>query len=347
MRNNLSMSVTVRFFRQLAWLFESESSLADAVVAMQEAAADADMKRLLQKLGTLPNNSIADWLGKAPDKFPAAVINAVRHAEELQKVPQCLEILASDLFRKDVMEDGGRGILFYPAALMLVMCIVGGTYSIFVLPAFKEMFDSFGAELPLPTRLALTMGDWLIVPLLLLTCLVVATAMLTSFGKRASGLYRMGAELTQQLLAIIGYRQFRSQLVWGRVTRIAAASTQYELDTATMLRAAAAHTLDTTEARLLLQAAEGVANKNLSDALLEMPRLPHFIREMLVIGHKTNRLGEALAFSGTMATELALNKIGVMRQRFEVTAAIVMGLFIGFMVIAMYLPIFKMGQAVG
>ena len=78
-----------------------------------------------------------------------------------------------------------------------------------------------------------------------------------------------------------------------------------------------------------------------------MPRLPHFIREMLVIGHKTNRLGDALAFSGTMATELALNKIGVMRQRFEVTAAIVMGLFVGFMVIAMYLPIFKMGHAIG
>lgn len=346
-RNKLSMSVTVRFFRQLAWLFENDTSLANVVASIQEAAVDVEMKRLLQKLGEPSNGSLAEWLGNAPDIFPLEVIHAVRYAEEQQKISACLDMLASDLFRKDVMEDGGRGILFYPAALMLVMCMIGVIYSIFVLPAFQNMFDSFGAELPLSTRMALTMGDWLIFPLLVLTCLVVATVMLSNFGKRATVLHRMGMALTQRLLTVIGYRQFRTQLVWGRVTRIAAASLQYELDSATMLRAAAAYTLDETEAGLLLKAAEGLSNKDLSGALLDMQELPDFIREMLVIGLRTNRLGEALAFSGTIATELTLNKIGVMRQRFEVTAAIVMGLFVGFMVIAMYLPIFKMGQVVG
>lgn len=347
MRNMMAMSLSVRFFRQLAWLFESKCSLLDAVSVIHEAAADTDMKRLLEKLGTPSNDSIADWLCPAPEKFPDAVINALRHAEEREKIPECLEMLASDLFRKDVMEDGGRGILFYPAALMMVMGMIGVIYSIFVLPAFKDMFESFGAELPWATRMALTMGDWLIIPFLMLICLVLATVMFTSFGKRASGLYRMGSELSQQLLAIIGYRQFRRQLVWGRIVRIAAASAQNSLDTAIMMRAAAANTLDAAEARMLLQATEGMAYKNLPEALLAMPKLPSFIREMVVIGKKTNRLGEALTFSGAMATELSLNKIGVMRQRFEVTAAIVMGLFVGFMLIAMYLPIFKIGQAVG
>ena len=58
-------------------------------------------------------------------------------------------------------------------------------------------------------------------------------------------------------------------------------------------------------------------------------------------------MAEALALAGSIAKELAMNKIGMIRQRFEVTAAIIIGLFVGVMVIAMYLPIFKMGQIVG
>jgi type IV pilus assembly protein PilC len=215
------------------------------------------------------------------------------------------------------------------------------------LPAFKEAFDSFGAELPGATTWALKVTSWLILPLLFLTFLLVATAVLTGFGKRATRMHRLGMELTQQLLAIIGYRQFRAQLVWGRITQIAAASSQYALDPARMMRAAAANTLDMVEAGLLRHAAEGLASKDLPEALLAMPRLPHFIREMVVIGNRTKRLDEALVLAGTMAREQAMNKIGVVRQRFEVTAAIIIGLFVGFMVIAMYLPIFKMGQAVG
>ena len=345
-RNNLSTSVTVRFFRELAWLLESGCSPTEAFVALQEATTENPMKRLLDRLGVPRTDSVADWLGNAPETFPAAIIQAIRHAEERDKIPECLEVLASDLFRIDVLEDGGRGILFYPAAIMLIMGVLGIIYSIFVLPAFEEFFNSVGAELPTATRLAITLGNWLILPLLLLTFLVVITNFLTSFSNRASRLLRLGRELTQQLLALIGYRQFRAQLVWGRITQIAAASSQYALDPATMLRAAAANTLDTAEAGLLRHAAEGLCNKNLPDALLSMPTLPHFIREMVIIGNKTKRLEEALALAGTMARELALNKIGVIRQRFEVTVAIIMGLFVGFMLIAMYEPIFQMGQAV-
>lgn len=347
MRVNLSTSVSVRFFRQLAWLLEGGDSLSGAHGAMQEAAAEPSMKRLLETLGTPGGDSLAEWLSKAPDKFPPAVVEAVRHAEARGKTPECMDVLASDLFRVDAVEDGDRGIMFYPAAVLLVMTLIGVVYSIFVLPSFRQMFDSFGAELPWATQVTLKLDYWLMVPLLTLSLLVFSTVVLTGLGKRTSAIYRLGMELSQQLLALMGYRKFRAELVWARITQIAGASAQYGLDPAAMMRAAAANTLDTAEARLLRQAAEKLDDRELPDALLAMPKLPPYIREMVVIGHRTSRIDEALAFAGTMAREVAQNRIGVARQRFEVTAAIIMGLFVGFMVIAMYLPIFKMGQTVG
>lgn len=347
MRVNLSTSVSVRFFRQLAWLLQGGGSLVEASVALREAAAEPSMRRLLETLGTPTGDSVAEWLAKVPEKFSAAVIDAVRDAEARGKTPECLDVLASDLFRVDALEDGGRGILFYPAAILLIMTVIGIIYGIFVLPAFKDTFESMGAQLPAATQWALKVDYWLVMPLVALTFLIFASVALTAFGKRASALHRLGMELTQQLLAIMGYRKFRAELVWGRITQIAAASVQAGLNPSMMMRAAAVTTLDMTEAGLLCQVAEKLDTQKLPDGLLTMPRLPHFIKEMVVIGHRTNRIEEALAFAGTMARELAQNKIGVARQRFEVTAAIVMGLFVGFMVIAMYLPIFKMGQTVG
>ncbi len=347
MRTNPSTSVSVRFFRQLAWLLDSGSILQEAYAAMQEAAADDAMKRLLATLGVPEGQSVAKWLAKAPDRFPTAVVAAVRDAEAEGKAAQCLQAVASDLFRVDALEDGGRGILFYPAAILMVMTVIGTVYSIFVLPAIRNMFESMGAEeLPAVTRLALHLDYWLLVPLICVSILIFSSAALTNFSGRSSRLYRLGTELTLQLLAIMGYRKFRAQLVWARIFRIASVSIERGLNPAAMLRAAAATTLDIAESAQLGQAARLLDGKDVPAALLAMPKLPHFVREMIVIGHRTQRIEEALAFAGDMARELAQGRIAVARQRFEVTAAIVMGLFVGFMVIAMYLPIFKMGQTV-
>ncbi len=346
MRTNPSTSVSVRFFRQLAWLLESGSILQEAYAAMQEAAADDAMKRLLAELGAPEGQSIAKWLANAPDRFPTAIIAAVRDAEAEGKAAQCLDALASDLFRVDALEDGSRSILFYPAAILMVMTLIGGVYTIFVLPAIRNMFESMSAELPGITRLALTLDYWLIVPLVLVSLLIFSSSALSNFTGPASRLHRLGSELTQQLLALMGYRKYRAQLVWARIFRIASVSIQHGLTPATMLRAAASTTLDLAEAAQLTQTARLLDGNDVQAALLAMPKLPHFIREMIVIGHRTQRIEEALAFAGDMARELAQGRIAVARQRFEVTAAIVMGLFVGFMVIAMYLPIFKMGQAV-
>ena len=347
MRKNLPTGLSVRFYRQLAWLLQSNCSLSEASKTMHEAATESAMTRLLDQLGTPDSEVVSDWLSNAPEAFPSDIVAAIKHAEALGKTPQCLDALASDLFRLDTLEDGGRGILVYPAAIMAIMAVIGVIYSIFVLPSFREVFESFGAQLPAPTQFALSLIDWLIIPLLLITGLVVLTVILSRLGKNNTPMHRLGEELSQQLLAIIGYRQYRSQLVWGRAIKISAVSIRHALNTALMLRAAAANTLDKTEAGLLRQMAVKLDGNDLPTAFLTIPKLPPFIQEMLFIGNKTGRFEDALIMAGTMVNELALNKISVIRQRFEVTISIVVGLFVGFMVIAMYLPIFKLGQTVG
>ncbi len=346
MRNNFSSTISVRFLRQLAWLLDSGETLAAAHEALREAAADAVMQKLLAELGAPDGASVADWLAKAPDRFAPETVAAVRDAEARGKAAQCLEVLASDLFRTDALEDGGRGILFYPVAVLSVMALIGAVYDIFVLPAFQNMYASFDAHLPAATRIALVLPQWLIPPMAIVALLVFATIMFSSFSRRMPRLHRLGTELSQQLLAFMGYRRFRAELGWARITRIAAAAAEHGLQPGLMLRAAAAATLDMVEARLLRQAADKFTGQDVAQALLAMPRLPHFIREMLVIGSRTRREAEAMAFAGSLAQEQARGRISVARQRFEVVSAIVMGVFVGFLVVALYLPIFNMATTV-
>jgi type IV pilus assembly protein PilC len=346
MRNNFSSTVSVRFLRQLAWLLESGEPLSAAHDALRDAAGDAAMRELLDRLGAPTGNSVADWLVKSPRRFAPAVVDAVRDAESHGKGAQCLDVLASDLFRTDALEDGGRGILFYPIAVLLVMAVIGALYDIFVLPAFGELYASFSTQLPAVTRVALALPQWLLPPLVVLALLIFATITFSGFSQRLPRLHRLGVELTQQILAFMGYRRFRAELVWARITRIVGAAAENGLNTGLMMHAAASTTLDVVESRLLRQAAEKLAGQEPLRALLEMPRLPHFIREMLVIGSRTRREAEALAFAGSLAQEQARGRISVARQRFEVVSAIVMGIFVGLMVVALYLPIFNMASAV-
>lgn len=344
MRNNFSSTVSVRFLRQLAWLLDSGETLSGAREALCTAAADAPMQNLLDTLGEPGSTSVAEWLKKAPARFAPEVVAAVQDAEAHGKGAQCLDVLASDLFRTDALEDGGRGILFYPVAILGVMAVIGAVYDIFVLPAFHGLYASFGAHLPMTTRIALVAPKWLIPPVVIIALLIFASIMFSSFTRRLPPLHRLGVDLTQQLLAFMGYRRFRAELVWARITRIAGAATENELNPALMMRAAAAATLDMVEARLLRQAAEKFTGLGAIEALLAMPRLPKFIREMLVIGSRTQRETEALAYAASLAQEEARGRINVARQRFEVVSAIVMGMFVGFIVVALYLPIFNLAM---
>lgn len=344
MRNNFSSTVSVRFLRQLAWLLESGETLPAAHAALREAAGDAAMQALLAELGAPAGASAADWLAQAPGRFAPEVVAAVRDAESRGKAAQCLDVLASDLFRTDALEDGGRGILFYPVAVLSVMALVGAAYDIFVLPAFQSVYASFQAQLPMTTRIALALPQWLIPPVAIVALLIFVTVTFSSFSQRVPRLHRLGTDLSQQLLAFMGYRRFRAEMVWARITRIVGAASENGLHPGLMMRAAAAATLDIVEARLLRQAADKFAGQDAAQALLALPRLPQLIREMLVIGSKTGREAEALAFAGSLAQEQARGRINVARQRFEVISAIVMGVFVGFMLIALYLPIFNMAM---
>lgn len=347
MSKKLSSENTAHLYRNLASAARHGLPFSDLFTILKEdpdlsgkkAPVAATMHEALQE-----GISLADAMARVPRQIPSATVELVRQAERNGQLPETLYLLADDQMWMAQTGKGIRGALAWPLTVLAFAIVILGAALMFAVPAFEEMFSSFGAELPLPTRMVIGLSDLAVG----LWWLWLALGVGVWVAAKRNLLPRWLALPAERLVLSVPFvhnfviRSFCFRLLNWLATCVRKPDMQ---------PAVLAHLKSTTSSHALRAALDELSKRlnsgqGLGSALNQLPQVPRRMALQVQIGEKTGNPEDAIAQALDVSeADLASAQLRLGRGVF-LASYLLVGCAIGFTVIALYLPIFMMGTAV-
>jgi type IV pilus assembly protein PilC len=343
----VSTSDISHFTRQLATLLHAGVPLLQAFVILDRSESKVALRFIIRELHTQIESGVAlSQALRQCQEFDALYCNLIAAGELAGMLDTILERLALHLEKSQALSTTIRSALIYPAAVLTIASAVLVLIFVFVVPAFENIFTSFGAELPWLTRAVISLSEGLL-----------------SYGLWLVTLIVIGSWwLKQQVQQRINWRRYLHSLllrmpIAGPLTRHA--STARWTRTLATLFAAGVPITEALEAvqgvtgHLLFQAAtqnirtQLIQGQALSYALESTEGLfPAMVVQMCAIGEESGALDHMLEKTADHYEREVDNTVARLSTLLEPFIMVVLGLLIGGLVMALYLPIFQLGQVV-
>jgi type IV pilus assembly protein PilC len=282
---------------------------------------------------------------KYPRVFPHLYIASIQAGERTGDLPQTIKRYIAFLKRTEGFRGKIIASLFYPAILVSVAGVAVTVLLIYVVPTFSKIYADSGAALPLPTQLLINFTTFLRHYLVLFIALVaVAVTLFRRWGETETGRFT------------IDNLKIRTPMIGTVLTRYSVAGFTRTLGTVLgsgipiveALRMSVGTLNNKVLERGLLNAVARVEEgSRLSSALESIKLMPPLALRMLSVGETTGSLEEMLADISDYFEEEIERNLAVLTSAIEPAIMIAMGVVIGVIIIAMYLPIFKIGSTVG
>lgn len=285
--------------------------------------------------------TLSEALARHPRIFGGLFTAMVAAGEVSGRLDEVLQRLASGLERSGAVRAQVTRALFYPATILVIGCGAAALLLVFVVPAFAETFASFGAELPLPTRAVIALSAWLrrlVLPTAALLLLLTAAAW--RFGRTDSGRDRLDALLLQlPLLGSVTHLAASARVAGTLGTLISSGAPLLEAIEVTA-RVAGNRVIEHGLRAAALAVRQG---QSLAAALEANGRLPELMLELVSVAEQTGGLDQALAHASTYFEGELEQTVDRFTAALEPAAVLFLGITLGGLVIAMYLPVFKLG----
>jgi type IV pilus assembly protein PilC len=151
------------FTRELAVILKSGVSLRDALISLSEQSQFSALRKVVDAIIADVENgqTLATAISRHPKVFDHLFVNLVMIGEETGSLPENMDFLAVQLEKKYQLKKTIQGILLYPAIVFLTATILAGLISVFILPKLVRLFNSFSVELPLSTRVLLSVASFM------------------------------------------------------------------------------------------------------------------------------------------------------------------------------------------
>jgi len=346
-RGRISAKQIALFTRQLATMLRAGLPLLQSLDVAIRGAGQSALAALLADVrqAVARGESLHAALARHPRQFDALFCNLVRAAEEAGMLDVMLERIA--LYREKSLALRGkvRAALAYPCAVVLVAIIVTVVIMLWVVPAFEQMFQQFGAELPLPTRIVMAtarllgqQGPWLLLGTLV-------SGVLAALAWRRYLPLRLAAQRLSLSLPLFGTLLRQAALArWSRTfgTLFGAGIALVEaLETVSC----AAGNVVYADASLAVR--DAVRNgASLHAAMQATGVFPDLAVQMTAVGEEAGALDAMLARIADLNEREVDDAVTALTSLMEPVIMAVLGVVIGGLVVAMYLPVFRMGAVV-
>src|SRR5688572_7484033 len=335
------------FTRQLAVMMKAGVPLLQAFDIVGRGHSNPSVAKLLLDIKTEveTGSSLGQAFKKHPAYFDALFCNLVTAGEAAGILDTLLERLAT--YKEKILAIKGKikSAMFYPVAVIVVALVVTAVIMIFVIPVFKDLFKSFGADLPGPTLVVMYISDFMVANWWWL------------FGGLFGGVYGF-FWLWKRSTAMQRFmdRLFLKLPVFGDVLRKAAIA-RWCRTLSTMFAAGVplVESLDSVagsagnyvyyEATKRIQS-EVSTGTSLTVAMTNSGVFPSMVLQMCAIGEEAGALDAMLSKVADFFEQEVDEAVDSLSSLMEPMIMVVLGGLIGGIVVAMYLPIFKMGQAV-
>lgn len=335
------------FTRQLATMMKSGVPLLQAFDIVGKGNSNAAVVKLLSdiKSDVETGSSLSQAFRKYPLHFDALYCNLVGAGEQAGILDSLLDRLATYKEKILGIKSKIKAALFYPISIIVVAFIITAIIMIFVIPAFKELFSNFGADLPTPTLIVIKISDFFV------------SYWWAMFGSIGAGLWfffytwkrseKMQSTMDRLLLKLP---------VFGNLIRIATIA-RFARTLSTMFAAGVplVEALDSVAGasgnRVYYDATKKIQSEistgtSLTVAMQNTEVFPNMVLQMTAIGEESGALDSMLSKVADFYEAEVDDAVEGLSSLMEPIIMVVLGTLIGGMVIAMYLPIFKMGQVV-
>jgi type IV pilus assembly protein PilC len=289
-------------------------------------------------------NTLADAFAKHPRAFSDLYVNMVAAGEAGGILDTILQRLATFLEKNDALVRKVKGAMIYPAVIMSVAVIAIAVLLIFVIPVFQEMFSSVNLELPLPTRIVIGMSQFL-----------------TGYWYAIAGVIAGAVFAIKRYYATpVGRKQIDAALlrapVLGDVIRKSAVS-RFTRTLGTLISSGVSileglEITAKTAGNMVIHDAvmasrQSIAGGETIAAPLERSKVfPPMVISMIAVGEQTGGLDEMLTKIADFYDDEVDQAVSGMLAAMEPLMIVFLGIVVGGMVVAMYLPIFDMMNAV-
>ncbi len=335
------------FTRQLATMMKAGVPLLQSFEIVSKGATNAAVAKLLTEIKTEveTGSSLAAAFRKYPLYFDALFCNLVQAGEQAGILESLLDRLASYKEKILAIKSKIKSALFYPVAIVAVAIIITAVIMIFVIPAFKSVFSSFGADLPAPTLVVMAISDWFVGNWYIIFPLAGGAIWGFLEAWKRSVPVQIFMDRLMLRLPIFGDLVRKSSIArWTRTlsTMFAAGVPLVEaLDSV----GGAAGNYVYAQATKQIQG-EVATGTSLNAAMANANVFPPMVIQMCSIGEETGALDAMLGKVADFYEAEVDDAVEALSSLMEPIIMVVLGTLIGGMVVAMYLPIFKLGAAI-
>jgi len=342
----LSKDITL-FSRQLATMMTAGVPLVQAC----DIVGRGHQNRAMQDLILSVKNDIQSGtaltlaLAKHPLQFDDLFRNLVQAGEQAGVLDTMLNKIATYKEKTERIKGRIKKALFYPAAVILVAIVVTTVIMLFVVPQFKELFASFGADLPAFTLLVITISNFLTDWWWMISLALGATAYGLTALFKGSASFREGLDRALLRFPIIGPILRKAALA--RFARTLATLFAAGVPLVEALNSVAGATGNVVYAEAVRQMRGQVATgQSLQVSMRQTQLFPHLVIQMTAIGEEAGSLDAMLGKVADFYEEEVDNAVDALSSLLEPMIMVIIGGLVGSLVVAMYLPIFKMAAAV-
>ena len=332
--------------RQLATMVTAGVSLTRALGIVVDQTPNQKLRDSLRHCLTdiEGGKSFSDSMQEQSDVFPAIMIYMVRAGETGGFLDGALNTIASS-FEADVrLQQQIKSAMAYPIVVLCIALLLVGVMLLTIVPTFKNMYDSMGAELPAVTKVLVAMGQAapIAIPVLVIAIVVFAVWWRRNrkevFIRRWWEPFQLKAPVFGKLntnVALARFcRNFSSMLLAGvpitdALDIVGSTSGNYTIENAT-------RTVST----------EIQKGRRLADSMAMEPVFPNMMVQMVAIGEDSGAVDQMLDNAGRAYDEEAQSIAKQLTSLLEPIMILVLGVIVGFMVIALYMPMFDMFNAI-
>ena len=330
------------FTNQLANLLNSGMTLVTALNSMTHLESKGIPASVARDLKTevTEGRSLSDAMAKQPRIFSELYINMVRSGEQSGSLVEVLRRMASHFQRFAEVQSKFTSALIYPA---MVICVGIGLiifFMTFMMPKFVEIFQGFQITLPLPTRILIATSTgfanywWLLIPILLLILISFKRFQSSTMGRRKLDHWKMNAPVVGKVVKLNLFGQFArtlGTLLHNGVPVLTALKITEQVMPNVIIREAVSKTRDAVQ-----------DGKALAQPIAQSKLFPQLMVDLVRIGEETGDVPGALNnIADTYESELGI-ALGLMTQLIEPVLIICMALIVGFLLLSIFLPLFKL-----
>ena len=331
------------FSRQIATMFDAGLPLNETLTLIKTGVKKAQMRQIITQIQTHleAGASLSQALKNSSALFDRFYCELVAVGEQTGQLEQILERVASYREKSEALRSKVVKIMIYPCIVFAVAILVSIAMLIFVIPTFSNIFASFNAELPWFTLKVIQLSEYL--QQHIFYWFVSVSLCVYAFKQLLRKSYKLRLKISKNALHIPLFGNILTKAAIARFSRTLATTFSAGIPLLTGLTTAGNTTKNTYFESVIDEICTQTAGgKALHQAIQETKAFPNTMRQMIMIGEESGALDDILHKIAVLYEMQVDNTIDNMGKIFEPMIIMILGLLIGSLVVAMYLPMFNL-----